>query len=268
MKTTRRELLRLAAAAGVSAMFPWQRLYAQAQSPALRKFIQMLPGLGPAGIPVASATPYLGADYYQLVAGEYTQQQHPLLPHPTRLWGYADAATGGGIRVSHPARADTRGRAGCGFVCIRAGDGQPLARYLSTKTRQPNQSSSLVSGNRPRCSRNGPPLECRSSPADHAARCRKSGDGIAWNLATEDLASRLRYFIPAERKAEMSATTYSVLSGVGRFFEHAAFVLVGLIMMIVGLALGTTIMMLPLGFVIGMLGVAAFVGGIFGRIDQ
>ena len=37
---------------------------------------------------------YLGADYYQLVAGEYTQQLHPQLPHPTRLWGYADATTG------------------------------------------------------------------------------------------------------------------------------------------------------------------------------
>ena len=54
----------------------------------------MLPGLGPAGIPVASPTSYLGADYYQLVAGEYTQQLHPQLPHPTRLWGYADATTG------------------------------------------------------------------------------------------------------------------------------------------------------------------------------
>lgn len=94
MKTTRREFLELAAATGVSAMFPWQRAYAEAQSPALRKFIQMLPGLGPAGIPVASPTSYLGADYYQLVAGEYTQQLHPQLPHPTRLWGYADATTG------------------------------------------------------------------------------------------------------------------------------------------------------------------------------
>jgi len=93
MKTTRRQFLELAAAAGVSTMVPW-RAYAEAQSPALRKFIQMLPGLGPAGIPVASPTSYLGADYYQLVAAEYTQQLHPQLPHPTRLWGYADATTG------------------------------------------------------------------------------------------------------------------------------------------------------------------------------
>jgi len=94
MKATRRQFLELAAATGVSAMVPWRRAYAEAQSPALRKFIQMLPGLGPAGIPVASPTSYLGADYYQLVAAEYTQQLHPQLPHPTRLWGYADATTG------------------------------------------------------------------------------------------------------------------------------------------------------------------------------
>jgi len=94
MNTTRREFLELAAATGVATIFPWQRAYAETQSPMLRKFIQMLPGLGPAGIPVASPTSYLGADYYQLVAGEYTQQLHPQLPHPTRLWGYADATTG------------------------------------------------------------------------------------------------------------------------------------------------------------------------------
>ena len=63
-------------------------------------------------------------------------------------------------------------------------------------------------------------------------------------------------------------STYHVLSGVGRFLEHAACVLLGLIMMIVGLGLGATIMMMPLGIVIGMLGVAMFVGGIFARIDE
>lgn len=93
MKTSRREFLEITAAAGIAAFIPWQRLHASAQTPALRKFIQNLPGLGPAGIPVASSTPYLGADYYQLQAAEYTQQLHPQLP-ATRLWGYADAATG------------------------------------------------------------------------------------------------------------------------------------------------------------------------------
>ena len=93
MKTTRREFLKVAAATGVGTMIPWRRAYASGQSPSLRKFIQTLPGLGPSGIPVATSVPYLGADYYRLTAGEYSQQLHPQLP-PTRLWGYADSTTG------------------------------------------------------------------------------------------------------------------------------------------------------------------------------
>ena len=93
MQTSRREFLKVAAATGVGTMLPWRRAYASAHSPSLRKFIQLLPGLGPAGIPVATSVPYLGADYYRLTAGEYTQQLHPQLS-PTRLWGYADATTG------------------------------------------------------------------------------------------------------------------------------------------------------------------------------
>jgi spore coat protein A len=93
MNSTRREFLRCAAATGIAAMVPWQRVFAQAQSPALRKFIQPLPALG-TEIPLANSVPFLGGDYFQLNAGEYTQQLHPDLPKPTKLWGYADATTG------------------------------------------------------------------------------------------------------------------------------------------------------------------------------
>ena len=58
----------------------------------------------------------------------------------------------------------------------------------------------------------------------------------------------------------MSVTTH-VLCGVGCFLEHAAFVFLGLMMMIVGLALGATIFMMPVGIVVGMLGVAAVADG-------
>ena len=92
MKPTRREFIRYAAATGIAAMVPWQRVLASVQSPALRKFIQPLPLLGQ-GIPVATSIPFMGADYYRLNAGQYTQQLHPSLL-PTKLWGYADATTG------------------------------------------------------------------------------------------------------------------------------------------------------------------------------
>jgi hypothetical protein len=63
------------------------------------------------------------------------------------------------------------------------------------------------------------------------------------------------------------SVTYHVLCGMGCFLEHAAFVFLGLIMMIMGLGLGATIIMMPLGIVVGMVGVGAVVGGIFGRLE-
>lgn len=76
-----------------SGLLARRSLYAYAQSPPLRKFIQALPGLGPSGIPVASpnASSYPGYDYYRITMGEYTAQLHPDLPKATTLWGYADA---------------------------------------------------------------------------------------------------------------------------------------------------------------------------------
>ena len=53
-----------------------------------------------------------------------------------------------------------------------------------------------------------------------------------------------------------------------RFFEHAAAVVIGFAMMVVGLALGVTMIMLPVGVVVGLFGFAIFVGGVFARIDQ
>ncbi len=55
--------------------------------------------------------------------------------------------------------------------------------------------------------------------------------------------------------------------GVERLFEHAAVVLIGFVLMIMGLALGVSMIMLPVGIVVGLLGVVLFVGGLFARID-
>lgn len=56
-------------------------------------------------------------------------------------------------------------------------------------------------------------------------------------------------------------TTESVLG-------HIAAVIIGFIMMVIGLGLGVTMIMLPVGLVIGLAGVAVFIGGFFARIDQ
>jgi len=58
------------------------------------------------------------------------------------------------------------------------------------------------------------------------------------------------------------------LRGVLGFFEHAAVVVVGFILMILGLGLGVTMIMLPVGVVVGLVGVAMVVAGLFARIDR
>jgi hypothetical protein len=59
-----------------------------------------------------------------------------------------------------------------------------------------------------------------------------------------------------------------VLRGVVGFFEHALFVFVGFVLMVIGLGLGVTMIMLPVGVVIGLIGVTMFVGGLLARLDE
>jgi hypothetical protein len=49
------------------------------------------------------------------------------------------------------------------------------------------------------------------------------------------------------------------------FVEHAAFVIVGFVFMVIGLGLGVTMIMLPVGLVVGLAGFAMLVGGLFVR---
>jgi hypothetical protein len=65
----------------------------------------------------------------------------------------------------------------------------------------------------------------------------------------------------------MSTTTRTILAGVAAFFEHAAAVLIGLVLIVIGLGLGVTMIMLPVGVVVGLLGVLMVVGGLFARMN-
>lgn len=53
-----------------------------------------------------------------------------------------------------------------------------------------------------------------------------------------------------------------------RIFEHAATVLLGFVLIIVGLALGVTMIMLPVGVPVGLIGVLLVIGGLFARLDN
>ena len=56
------------------------------------------------------------------------------------------------------------------------------------------------------------------------------------------------------------------LTMTGHFLGHVAAVVLGFVLIIVGLAMGVTMVLLPAGVVIGLLGVALVVGGVFARI--
>ena len=75
----------------------------------IRKFVNTLPGLGPANannlgqyIPVAisNTTAYPGSDYYQIGLVDYAQQLHSDIP-ATRLRGYIDLAPGADGRAHY-----------------------------------------------------------------------------------------------------------------------------------------------------------------------
>ena len=61
---------------------------------------------------------------------------------------------------------------------------------------------------------------------------------------------------------------HNAFVGACRVLEHTMAVVLGLVMMIVGLALGVTMVMLPVGVVVGLLGLALVVAGLFARIDS
>lgn len=50
--------------------------------------------------------------------------------------------------------------------------------------------------------------------------------------------------------------------------EHALFVLAGFVLMVVGMGLSVTMIMLPLGLPLGLLGFGMFVAGMTVRLDR
>ena len=52
------------------------------------------------------------------------------------------------------------------------------------------------------------------------------------------------------------------------FLEHFAIVVLGFVLMVVGLGLGVTMIMLPVGLVLGLAGMGLFIAGIFGHLDS
>ena len=56
--------------------------------------------------------------------------------------------------------------------------------------------------------------------------------------------------------------------GVIGFVEHALFVVGGFVLMVIGLGMGVTMVMLPVGLIVGLAGFSMFVGGLFARMKD
>jgi spore coat protein A, manganese oxidase len=113
MPLTRRQFMRLGAAAAAGMMLPIRfggdppLARAFYQSKGLSKFAQPIRGLGPGGIQVAVPDTHLApvtkAIHYTLDIGQFTYQLHPSLG-PTTLWGYNPTRAlkvNGAVKQSH-----------------------------------------------------------------------------------------------------------------------------------------------------------------------
>src|SRR6476646_1392725 len=63
-------------------------------------------------------------------------------------------------------------------------------------------------------------------------------------------------------------TVRRVFAEIGGFLEHFVVVVLGFVLMVVGLGLGVTMIMLPVGIVLGLAGMGLFIAGIFGHLDR
>ena len=57
-----------------------------------------------------------------------------------------------------------------------------------------------------------------------------------------------------------SLSAHALLHKAESLLGHIAAVIIGFVMMVVGLGLGVTMIMLPVGLVVGLAGVAIFIG--------
>ena len=121
MKITRRDFIKTSAIVGAGMALPMKfgvrKGYAAttANSPNLRKWVQPMRTLGgPNGIPVLSGNPdpvFTNTTFYEVTVGEFSDQLHPDLPNPTKLWGYWDTSNPvqrhlGGVIIAERGKPD------------------------------------------------------------------------------------------------------------------------------------------------------------------
>jgi hypothetical protein len=78
----------------------------------------------------------------------------------------------------------------------------------------------------------------------------------------------LRTILPMEVVMSHIIAGRSLGSWLIALLEHTFFLVAGFVLMVIGLGLGVTMVLLPVGLVIGLLGVAMFVGGLTVRLSR
>lgn len=150
-----------AAAAGTAALLTMKRLgFAYSQSPGLAKFVAPMRDVTAGGIPIAASDGVLlnGAQHYSLTLEQFTDQLHPSLPNPTRLWGY---------RPSNIVSGSNRHLGGI----IVANRGTPV-QITATNALPPNH---IIPVDRTIMGAGGPPLE-----PDNRATIHLHGGFVPW----------------------------------------------------------------------------------------
>jgi hypothetical protein len=72
-----------------------------------------------------------------------------------------------------------------------------------------------------------------------------------------------RYIMPAHE-----STRKELAEGVARFFGHATAIVVGLVLMFAGIAMGVSLVLLPVGIPVGLAGLFVFLWGLFGGSEE
>jgi hypothetical protein len=75
-------------------------------------------------------------------------------------------------------------------------------------------------------------------------------------------------FAPGSGMTLQSRSVRYVADVVGRFLGRLASMIIGYVLMFAGLAMMVTIVMLPVGVVVALLGVGIFVAGLFAPVES
>jgi hypothetical protein len=101
-----------------------------------------------------------------------------------------------------------------------------------------------------------------------AGRAMRGAYGLGRRKPAQNAGMALARGSPEEETMAHAIAPTRIISFFIGVFEHTFLVIVGFTLMVLGLGLGVTMIMLPAGIVIGLLGFAMVVTGLFVRIDR